>query len=373
MHRREFVRAAALATAAAGVVAGCGPGPGARRRGAVGERRPVRWRLASSFTRSLDTLYGTAERFTDRVGALTGGAFEIRPYQGGELVPALEVLEAVQNQSVEMGHTASYYYIGRNAALAFDSTVPFGLTARQQNAWLYHGGGLDLVHELLADFNIVSFPGGNTGVQMGGWFREPIGSLQDLHGVKMRIPGLGGEVMDRLGVTVQVLAGGDVYVALERGAIDAAEWVGPYDDMKLGLDQVAKNYYYPGWWEPGSSISFYVNRTAWDGLPEEYRQAIAVAAAEANVDMMALYDVRNATALQTLVAGGVELRPFSDDIMAAARNASEDIMKERAASDAAYRKIYTSFAGFREQAFRWFSRAEQEYARFAFGSNSDGA
>lgn len=365
--------ATAAVVGAAAALPGCGEGPGARRRSETsGRRTQVRWRLASSFPRSLDILYGAAERLADRVRALTDGSFEIKPYQAGELVPPLEVLDAVGRGSVEMGHSAGYYFIGKNPALAFDCTVPFGLTARQQNAWMYHGGGLELLRPLFADFNVLNFPGGNTGVQMGGWFRDPIESLADLGGRKMRIPGLGGTVMEQLGMTAQVIPGGDVYIALERGSIDAAEWVGPHDDVKLGLHEVAKNYYYPGWWEPGAMLSYYVNRDAYAKLPEEYKAALEAACAESNVTMLAGYDVKNVAALRTIRAAGVTLRPFPDDLMIAARDASLALMSDQAAADPAYRKVHASFATWQKESASWFAQAEETYTEFVFAGDERG-
>lgn len=329
----------------------------------VQTRERVMWRLASSFARSLDTIYGAAETLASRVEALTDGNFRIRVYPGGEMVPALEVLESVQKGTIQMGHTASYYYIGKNPALAFETCVPFGLTARQYNAWMEHGGR-ELAEALLADFNILPLPGGNTGVQMGGWFRREIGSLTDLNGLKMRIPGLGGAVMDRLGATVQVIAGGDIYPALERGTIDATEWVGPYDDEKLGFYKVAQNYYYPGWWEPGPALTFYVNRDAWDSLSTEYQQVLRAASTEAGFHMLTSYDAKNPQALQRLLASGVTMRPFPQDIMDAAQQTAFDIMEEQAAADATYNRVYTAFKQFREASYRWFNTTEQAYAAF---------
>ncbi len=216
----------------------------------------IRWRLASSFPKNLDTIYGAAETLSKRVAALTGGKFQIRVFAGGELVPGLQVLDAVGNGTAECGHSAGYYYVGKNLALAFDTAVPFGLTARQQNAWMYAGGGIEALRTLYAKYNVLQFPGGNTGTQMGGWFRQEIKSMADLKGLKMRIPGIGGKIMARLGAVPQTLPGGDIYPALERGALDAAEWVGPYDDEKLGFHKIAKHYYYPGWWEGGPQLSF---------------------------------------------------------------------------------------------------------------------
>ncbi|MEX0821803.1 MAG: TRAP transporter substrate-binding protein [Rhodothermales bacterium] len=326
----------------------------------------VTWRLASSFPNSLDTIFGAAEVLAQHVDALTEGRFRIRPYSAGELVPAFEVLGAVQNGTVQMGHGASYYFQGRNPALIFDCTVPFGLTARQLNAWLYYGGGLELTREMFADFNVINFPGGNTGTQMGGWFRRNINSLQDLRGLKMRIPGLGGQVMDRLGVTVQVIPGGEIYPALERGAIDATEWVGPYDDEKLGFQEIVKDYYYPGWWEPGPGLSFYVNRTAWDALPSAYQDAFEIAAGVAHENMLALYDARNAPALERLLEEGVRLHAFPDDVMVAARETTRELMEEAAAGDPGYRKIYDAYTAWRDEAYRWFGTAELAYSEVAY-------
>lgn len=370
MKRRDFVRKAAVGATAGGlIVSGCGEGPGARRRGTTGGvNRRVQWRLASSFPRSLDLLFGSAERLCDRVHELTDGNFEIKAYQGGEIVPPLEVLDATQRRSVEMGHTASYYYIGKNPTLAFDTTVPFGLTARQQNAWMYSGGGLELMREVLAEFNIIHFPGGNTGVQMGGWFRNPVESLQDLRGLKMRIPGLGGKIMQELGVTAQVIPGGDVYVSLERGAIDAAEWVGPYDDIKMGLHEVAKNYYYPGWWEPGASLSYYINMDAWNTLPSGYQQALATACAEANITMLSGYDVLNAEGLSTIREAGVILRPFPDDIMHAAYAATREFMEDEASRNPQYAKVYEAFRTWQKTSAEWFSLGELSYQTFSYGA-----
>ena len=369
MKRRDFFKKASVGAVASGtLLAGCGGGSssGVDGAAAIQTDQRVRWRLVSSFPRSLDTIFGVADTLSARLEALTGGNFSVRVYPAGELVPPFEVLEAAQKGTVQVAHTASYYYIGKNPALAFDCCVPFGLTARQQNAWLYHGGGLDLMREVYADFNIIHFPGGNTGVQMGGWFREEINTLADLKGLKMRIPGLGGQVMDRLGVTVQSIAGGEIYQALERGAIDAAEWVGPYDDERLGFHKVASNYYYPGWWEPGPTLSFLVNREAWDQLPALYQSAFEVAAREANEEMLANYDAKNPAALVRLQNEGVNFRPFSREIMEAAQTASFELMEENAASDPGYNKVYSAWKKAREEAYRWFGTAEGAYAAFAF-------
>lgn len=328
----------------------------------------IKWRLASSFPKSLDTIYGAAELLAKRVAALTNNKFQIRVFAGGELVPGLQVLDAVSQGTVECGHTASYYYAGKNKAFVFDTAMPFGLTARQQNAWFYYGGGLDLMRDLYKQYGIVNFPGGNTGTQMGGWFRKEIRSLADLKGLKMRIPGIGGEIMSRLGVVTQTLAGADIYPALEKGTLDAAEWVGPYDDEKLGFHKVAKHYYYPGWWEGGPNLSFLVNAKEWEKLPAQYREAFDVATAEANLHMLAEYDAKNPAALGRLLKGGAKLHAFPPDMMKAALKVAEDIYREEAAKNPAFKKIYEPWARFRNDQFQWFRVAELSYANFTFNN-----
>ncbi|MEO0651931.1 MAG: TRAP transporter substrate-binding protein DctP, partial [Planctomycetota bacterium] len=269
--------------------------------------------------------------------------------------------------SAQVGQTAGYYYTGKNPALAFDTCVPFGLTPRQQQAWLRDAGGLELTRALYADFGVVNFPAGNTGVQMGGWFRQPIDGPEDLVGLKMRIPGLGGKVMDALGVVVQNIGGAEIYTALEMGTIDATEWVGPYDDEKLGFHQVAKHYQYPGWWEPGPELSFLVNAEAWNGLPAEYRAMFETACNEAAVKMQVRYDSQNPAALKRLLEQGVQVRPFSDALLARAKEAAEDLLSTSAASDGAYAGLLDNWRAFRDQIFPWFGTAELSYAKSAFG------
>ncbi|MEM7260517.1 MAG: TRAP transporter substrate-binding protein [Planctomycetota bacterium] len=364
IERRRFLGHAAT-TAAAAAVVGCSGG-GDSAPGAVTQPR-VKWRLTSSFPRSLDVLFGASEVFAKRVEALTDGRFTIRVHAPTEVVGGLEVLDAVRRSVVEMGHSASYYFTGQSDALVFDAAVPFGLNARQQLAWSASAGGHELMREVFSDFNILNFRGGNTGVQMGGWFRRQVDSLADLQGLKMRIPGLGGQVMSRLGATVQVIPGGDIYPALERGAIDATEWVGPADDEKLGFHRIAKNYYYPGWWEPGAGLSFYVNKDAYAKLPSTYQAAIEVATEEAGRWVMTEYDAKNPPALKRLLAQGVTLRPFSDDVMAKAAKETTELLEETASKDPQYRKIYDHWRAFRESSSKWFGSAELTYARFVSG------
>jgi TRAP-type mannitol/chloroaromatic compound transport system substrate-binding protein len=355
MQRRDLIKGAG-----AGLLAG------AFTSARAADLPAIRWRMASSFPKSLDTIYGGAEVLAKRLEQITDGKFQIRVFAGGELVPGLQVLDAVQNATVECGHTAGYYYVGKNKALAFDSALPFGLTARMQNAWMYHGGGLPLLRELFKEYNIVNFPGGNTGTQMGGWFRKEIKTLSDLKGLKMRIPGIGGEVMAKLGAVPQTLAGGDIYPALERGAIDATEFVGPYDDEKLGFHKVAKHYYYPAWWEGSTQLSFYINSKKWEELPPVYKAAFEVAAAEANLNMLAEYDTKNPLALMRLVKSGVKLHPFPHEMLVAANKAAFALYDEEAAKNPAFKKIYTEWKKFRDTEIQWFKVAEASYANFLY-------
>lgn len=324
----------------------------------------ISWRMASSFPKSLDTIYMAAEQMAERVAALTGGRFHIRVFAGGELVPGLMVLDAVQDGTVECGHSASYYYVGKNMAFAFDCAVPFGMNARQQNAWMYSGGGIELMRELFRSYHIIQFPGGNTGAQMGGWFRHEVHSLADLKGLKMRIPGLGGKIMARLGVVPQTLPGSDIYPALETGAIDAAEWVGPYDDERLGFHKIAKHYYYPGWWEGGPQLSFMVNLSKWNALPKIYQQAFEVAAAEVNVRMLAEYDARNPPALMRLIQQGVQLHAFPKDVMLTARRESYALFEEESARNPMFKRIYDQWKVFLQSEIQWFKVCESPYDNF---------
>ncbi|MFK8185825.1 MAG: TRAP transporter substrate-binding protein [Phormidesmis sp.] len=361
MKRRRILGYGAAATGASAIAA-CAPQQGG---GAVsGDLPRVQWRMATSWPQSLDTIYGGAQTICDRVSALTNGRFTIDPFAAGEIVPGLQVLDAVQAGTVECGHSASYYYVGKNEALAFGTAVPFGLNAQQQNAWYYHGGGLETMHKLYADFGAISFPAGNTGVQMGGWFKNNIQSVNDLKGLKMRIPGLGGKVMAELGVNVQVLPGGEIFLALDRGAIDAAEFVGPYDDEKLGLQNAADFYFYPGWWEPGATLDATVNLDAWNSLPEEYQEVFKTATYESNINMLAKYDALNGEALKTLVDGGTQLVPYSDDILKAAADASTALLEDSASKDATFKEVYESWKQFRTQIQSWNQVNELSFARF---------
>jgi TRAP-type mannitol/chloroaromatic compound transport system substrate-binding protein len=359
MERRSFLKKAAV-----GATAGAIAAP------ALAQSQPtINWRLASSFPKSLDTIYGAAETFSKRVSQLTNGKFNIRVFAGGEIVPALQVMDAVQAGTVEMGHSASYYYFGKDPTFAFDGVVPFGLNSRQQTAWFDQGGGKALMREFFKDYGIVNFMGGNTGAQMGGWFRKEVKTAKDLDGLKMRVGGFAGRVLQQLGVVPQQIAGGDIYPALEKGTIDAAEWIGPYDDEKLGFNKVAPFYYTPGWWEPGLQVSFYIGIKEWEKLPKEYQAAVEAATYEAHVVMQAEYDSRNPAALARLLKNGVKLRSFSKEIMEACWKATNTVMEEEAAKNAKFKKVYEPWKRFRQDQNQWFSVAEAPLQNFMIGRN----
>jgi TRAP-type mannitol/chloroaromatic compound transport system substrate-binding protein len=358
--RRKFLKSAGVGLATAAPLA-------LTTAPAIAQSQPeIKWRLASSFPKSLDTIYGAAEVIAKRVAAATEDRFQIRVFAGGEIVPGLQVLDAVQNGTVECGHTANYYYIGKDPTFAFDCAMPFGLNARQQDAWMYAGGGLELMREFFKDYNIIQFPAGNTGAQMGGWFRKEIKSLEDLNGLKFRIGGYAGKVMSKLGVVPQQIAGGDIYPALEKGTIDGAEWVGPYDDEKLGFYKVAKVYHYPGWWEGGPQLSLIVNIAQWQALPKTYQAILEAACAEANAIMLAKYDAQNPAALKRLVAGGTQLKPYPREVLAACYKAAFELYDETAASNAKFKKVYEAWKQFRDAEYLWFRVAENTFDNFVF-------
>jgi TRAP-type mannitol/chloroaromatic compound transport system substrate-binding protein len=355
-RRRMF-----LAQAAAGLAGAAAAAP------AIAQAQPaLQWRLASSFPKSLDTVFYPAELITRRIAEITDNKFQIRVFAAGEVVPALQVLDAVQNGTVEAGHTAPYYYVGKDPAFAFGTNVPFGLNARQQNAWWYEGGGREAMGELYQDYGLVEFNAGNTGAQMGGWYRKEIRTVADLKGLKMRIAGIAGQVLAKLGVVPQQIAGGEIYQALERGTIDAAEWVGPYDDEKLGFHKVARYYYYPAWWEGGPQLSLMVNAKKFAELPKSYQAALAAAAAESNVHMLARYDVRNTDALRKLVAGGAQLRAFPRAVMEACEKAAFELYGELAQKSKHWARIYPQWKKFRDDQYLWFRVAEFGFDNFAY-------
>ncbi len=364
MQRRSFLKKAGVGLAAGAVAA---PAIG------QGTQPEVKWRMATSWTKSLDTLFGGAELISKRCASATNGKFQIQVFAAGEIVPGLQVLDAVQNGTVQCCHTAPYYFFGKDPTFAFSCAIPFGLNARQQNAWMYHGGGLELMREFMKDYNVYNIPAGNTGAQMGGFFRKELKTVADMKGLKMRIGGSAGVVMQKLGLVPQQIAGGDIYPALEKGTIDAAEWVGPYDDEKLGLYKVAKYYYYPGWWEGGPELDLFVNTKAWSDLPKDYQSILEAACAEANVDMMAKYDAVNPPALRRLVAAGVQLRPFPREIMQACHKAAVEVYDEFATTNPKFKKVYEPWKKFRDEDILWFRVAEQNFDTFMATASTQSA
>jgi TRAP-type mannitol/chloroaromatic compound transport system substrate-binding protein len=361
MERRRFVGTAALGGAALGAAAAVLPKP------AVAQGMPeIKWRMPSSFPKSLPTLWGGAEYFAASVAAMTDNRFQIRTFAAGEIVPPLQVLDAVQNGTVEMGQTAPYYYVGKDPTFAFGSTVPFGFNARQQMAWIIAGGGLDLMNELFKDYNVTGRPAGNTGAQMGGWFRNEIKTAEDVKGLKFRIAGLAGQVIQKMGGIPQQIGGGDIYPALEKGTIDAAEWVGPFDDERLGFYKIAKFYYYPGWWEGNAQLWMLFNLDKWNELPPAYKAVLEAACGETNNWLQAKYDAENPPALRRLVANGAQLRPFSREIMQAAYKASFEVYDEIAAKNPKFKKVYEAWKAFRDDEYLWFRVAEQPFEDFVY-------
>ncbi len=360
MKRRDFIKTAGVGLAAAGVASP-----------AIAQSMPdIKWRLTSSFPKSLDTIYGAAEVFSKAVAEATDNKFQIQVFAAGEIVPGLQAADAVSSGTVEMCHTASYYYFGKDPTYALGTSVPFGLNSRMMTAWLQHGGGSELLNDFYKKANIIAFAAGNTGCQMGGWYRKEIKTPQDLSGLKMRIGGFAGQVLTKLGVVPQQLAGGDIYPALEKGTIDAAEWVGPYDDEKLGFQKVAQYYYYPGWWEGGPTLHNFININKWNELPAGYKSLVKTASSLANEWMQAKYDAVNPAALKRLVAGGAQLRPFSQEVMDASLKAANEVYAETYAKNADFKKIHEAMAAFRGEQYLWWQVAEYGYDTFMIRSRT---
>jgi TRAP-type mannitol/chloroaromatic compound transport system substrate-binding protein len=358
MDRRSFIRkAGATGAGAAAATALTAP--------AIAQSTPkVTWRMTSSFPKSLDTIYGGAEVFAKMMSEATDGNFTVQVFAAGEIVPGLQAADATTAGTVEACHTVGYYYWGKNPTWALGAAVPFALNARGMNAWHYHGGGIDLYNEFLGTQGLVGFPGGNTGVQMGGWFRKEINTVADMQGLKMRIGGFAGKVVEKLGVVPQQIAGGDIYPALEKGTIDAAEWVGPYDDEKLGFQKVAPYYYYPGWWEGGPTVHFMFNKAKYEELSPAYKSLVRTAAQAADADMLQKYDYKNPTAIKSLVANGAQLRPFSQEILTACFEKSNEVYAEMTSTIPEFKKIWDSITAFRKDYFLNAQVAEYNYDTF---------
>ena len=353
MDRRSIIKQAGIAGVLA---AGIAP--------AVHAQATVRWRLASSFPKSLDTIFGSAEMFAKTVRALSGGKFEVSVHAAGELMPAFGVVDALQSSTIEMAQTAPYYYTGKNSIFAFGCAVPFGLTARQMDAWMDHGNGRKLMDAFYANYNIKSRSAGNTGTQMGGWYRKEIKTVADLKGLKFRMGGgLFGEAMQKLGVVPQNMPAGDVYQALEKGTLDATEFVGPYDDEKLGFNKVAPFYYYPGWWEGGAELEFFINAKAYAALPAEFQAIVDAATTVAARDMTAKYDAFNPIALKRLVAAKTQLKAFPKEIMDAGYKASMEVFAEHEAKSPEFKKIHQSMREFQRDQILW-----NRFSQFRFDS-----
>jgi TRAP-type mannitol/chloroaromatic compound transport system substrate-binding protein len=360
MKRRQFLQAAGLGLATTAVA-----------KPAIAQTNPAtKWRLTSSFPKSLDTLYGASETIAKFVAEATDNQFQMQTFAAGEIVPGLNAMDAVSSGNVEACHTAPYFYFGKDPTWALFCAVPFGLNTRQQYAWFYDGDGMKLMNEFGKKFNVYSLAAGGTGCQMGGWFRKEIKELADLNGLKFRIGGFAGLTIQKLGGVPQQIAGGDIYPVLERGTIDAAEWVGPYDDEKLGFSKVAKYYYYPGWWEGGACNHLMINLAKWNELPKRYQSIIAGAAAYANTELTAKYDARNPGALRKLIAGGTELRAFPQLIMEASLKASNEVNTETAAANADFKKVLESMQAFRNEGYFWWQVAEYSYDTFMIRSRT---
>ncbi len=358
MKRRQFLKVAGAGAAASAIAAP-----------AIAQSNPeIKWRMTSSFPKALDTIYGGGEVFAKQLSEMTDGKFQVQVFAAGEIVPGLQALDATSNGTVECCHTVSYYYVGKDPTFAIAASVPFGLNARMQNAWLSGNEGNEAWNEFYKSYKVLGLPIGNTGTQMGGWFRKEIKTVADLQGLKFRIAGLAGQVLSKLGVVPQQIAGGEIYQALERGTIDAAEWVGPYDDEKLGFVKVAPFYYYPGFWEGGPTTHAYFNLDKYNELPKHYQAAIRGAAAYANTWMQARYDVLNPQALRRLVAAKAQLRPFSNEIMDACLKATNEVYAELSAKNANFKKYIDLMQNFRNESYLWWQVAEYGFDSYMIRS-----
>jgi TRAP-type mannitol/chloroaromatic compound transport system substrate-binding protein len=360
MKRRQFLQATGVGFAATAIA-----------KPAVAQAMPeLKWRLTSSYPRSLDTLFGASEQFAKTVAEATDNKFQIQVFAAGEIVPGLNAADAVQNGTVEICHTASYYYVGKNPTFALGTVVPFGLNTRMQNAWWYFGGGRELMNDFYKKFNYTALVAANTGCQMGGWFRKEIKDVSDLQGLKFRIAGIAGNVLARLGAVPQQIAGGDIYPALEKGTIDGAEWVGPYDDEKLGFNKIAPYYYYPGWWEAQAMAHYFINLDKWNALPRAYQSVLRSAASLSNEWAMSKYDAINPAALRRLIASGTQLRAFSPAIMDACQKAALELYAEISARNDDFKTIWGSMLAFRNEEYLWWQVAEYSYDSYMIRSRT---
>src|SRR5882672_2206128 len=358
LSRRKFIKTAGAGGIGAAATAVAAP--------AIAQSSPeIKWRLTASWPKSLDTLYGNPEYLSKRVAEITDNKFQIQVFAAGEIVPGLQVLDAVQNGTVEAGHTAAYYYFGKDVAMTFGTDLPFGLNSRMKNAWFMHGGGQQLFDEFTrTKYGVTGFISGSTNTQMGGWFRKEINSMEDLKGLKFRVGGFAGLILQRVGVVPQQIAAGDIYPALEKGTIDACEWVGPYDDEKLGFAKIAKYYYYPGWWEGCGQAHNIMNLAKWNELPKSYQNAILTASGDAWGWVIGRYDNLNPAALKRLLSSGTQLRAFPQDVMEACYKSANDIYAELSKTNPMFKKMLDSLVPFRSDSYLWTQVAEMGFDNF---------
>jgi len=332
------------------------------KKGAVTQQKNYRWKMVTTWRPHFPVLGEGADKLAKWIDEMSNGRLKISVYGSGELIPALGVFDAVSSGTVEMGHGASYYWAGKVPAAQFFASVPFGLNAQSMNSWLYSGDGLKLWEEVYKPFNLKPFPAGNTGVQMGGWFNKEINSLEDLKGLKMRIPGLGGKVLAKAGGNSILVAGGEIYTNLDRGVIDATEWVGPFHDLKMGFYKAAKYYYYPGWHEPGTTLELIINTEAWASLPPDLQAIVEAATYKANIWMISEFEAKNNANLQTLLKKHkVQLRRFPDSVLGGLKKLSDEVLEEMAADDPVSKKVYESFKKFQKNISTWNQMSESAY------------
>ncbi|MDJ1175508.1 TRAP transporter substrate-binding protein [Roseofilum capinflatum] len=368
MKRRNLLNKIALGAASTYTITACqSPNPPEPTPEPTPSQPLIRWRMATSWPKSLDIIFGAAEILCRRVEQMTEGRFSITPYPANEIISPLQILDGVIAGTVECGHTNLLFSFDRNPALGLISGLPFGMNLQQHNAWFYYGGGLEAMEKIYQGFGVNAFPAGNTGLQMGGWFNRKINTVDDLKGLKMRIPGLGGKILERLGCEVQVLPGDEIFPALEQGKIDAAEWIGPYDDEKLGLNRIAPYYYYPGWWEPSSILIALVNRTQWEQLPKSYQEIFRSAAREAYFLTISRYDAANGEALERMVLSGTELLPYSQDILEDAYPVALELYQEYASDSEDFARIYQQWKQFQSSISNWYTTNQLTYSSFRSG------
>ncbi len=355
MKRRAFIQRLGLGSVATGT---------ALSSSVAIAKEKFRWKMVTAWPKNFPGLGTNANLLAKMIAEMSGGRITVKVYGDKELVPAFEVFDAVSRGTAEMGHAGAYYWKGKNEALQFFSAVPFGLTGQEMNAWLYYGGGMELWREIYNDFGLIPAATGNTGVQMAGWFNKEIKTMDDLKGLKMRVPGLGGEVLSKVGGIPVTIPGGEIFTSLQSGALDATEWVGPYNDLAFGLYKVAKYYYYPGWHEPGTTLECLINKKAFFELPNDLQNIVMTACKAANLDMLSEFTARNNQALETLVVKHkVQLKQLPDEVLKSLSIISEEIVSHLASKDPMSKKVYQNFSKFRKQILNWEKVSEQAFMR----------